>query len=71
MAKVPSAAEIVAQLVEINVAMADLFPKNEARLHQLDHHISTAAMVVEHLFDEQVRADHARAERIRKAENEE
>jgi hypothetical protein len=71
MAKVPSADEVVAKLDEIKAAMTELFPRNAARLHQLDHHLSTAAMAVEHLFDEQVRADFARAERIRKAENEE
>lgn len=63
--------QAVATLDEIKKAMSELFPKNLARLHQLNHHLSTAAMAVEHLFDEQARADHARAERIRKAENEE
>jgi hypothetical protein len=69
--KEPRAEDFTAKLEAVRVAMVDLFPKNEPRLNQLTQHLSTASMVVEHLFDEKVRADFARAERIRKVENEE
>lgn len=61
--------EAKTKLAEIAAAMRDQFPKNTGRLEQFEHHITTAVMAVEHLFDEQARADHARAERIRQAEN--
>lgn len=63
--------EATARLNEVVDAMKNQFPRNVARLEQLEHHLTTAAMAVEHLFDEQARADFARAERIRKAETEE
>ena len=66
-----SADDATARLNEIATAMRDQFPRNTARLEQLEHHLTTAAMAVGHLFDEQERADFARAERIRKAETEE
>jgi hypothetical protein len=62
--------DIKAALHELNLALHERFPKNIGRLAQLDYHIATAGMAVEHLFDEQARADHARAERIRAAEKE-
>lgn len=62
-------------LENIAAAMHEQFPdeRHAARLEQLDHHLSTAAMAVEHLFDEQARIDidAARAERIRRAQEEE
>lgn len=66
-----TAEEALSTLDKIKTDMHKQFPKNVGRLEQLDHHIATAAMAVEHLFDEQVRTEHARAERIRAAENEE
>ena len=66
-----TAEEALSKLHEVKASMHKQFPKNVGRLAQLDHHIDTAVMAVEHLFDEQERADHARAERIRAAENEE
>jgi len=65
-----SAEEALSKLDEVTAAMHEQFPKNVGRLAQLDHHIDTARMAVQHLFDEQERADHARAERIRAAEKE-
>lgn len=62
--------EATTRLNEVTAAMRDQFPRNVARLEQLEHHITTAAMAVEHLFAEQARADHDRAERIRKATEE-
>lgn len=70
MSKPMSVDDAKAKLDEVAAAMNAQFPKNHARIEQLHHHLSTAAMAVEHLFDEQARADHARAERIRQAENE-
>lgn len=69
--KEPRAEDFTSKLDAVRDAMNERFPKNEARLHQLGQHLDTAAMVIGHLFDEQVRADFARAERIRKAESEE
>lgn len=69
--KEPRAEDFTAKLDAVRTAMIDLFPKNQSRLHQLVQHLSTASMAIEHLFDEQNRADFARAERIRKVENEE
>lgn len=63
--------EATTKLSDVAASMREQFPRNVARLEQLEHHLTTAAMAVEHLFDEQARADHARAERIRKAETEE
>lgn len=71
MTKPMSVDDAKAKLDEVAAAMRAQFPKNQARIEQVLHHLSTAAMAVEHLFDEQARADHARAERIRQAENEE
>jgi len=41
-----------AQLDGIRAAMHEQYPDNTARLEQLDAHIATVAMVVDHLFDE-------------------
>lgn len=65
-----TAEDALSKLDEVKASMHKQFPKNVGRLGQLDHHIDTAVMAVEHLFDEQERTDHARAERIRAAEKE-
>ena len=56
-------------ITKVLAAMEEQFTKDATapRLEQLRHHILTASMAIEHLFDEQERADHARAERIRAA----
>ena len=69
--KAMSVDETLTKLDEVTTAMREQFPKNVSRIEQLIHHTTTAAMAVQHLFDEQVRADFDRTERIRKAENEE
>jgi hypothetical protein len=71
MSTTASAEEHVSQLKALSEKMSALFPKNTGRLEQLNSHLQTAAMVVEHLFDEQARADHDKAERVRKAQEEE
>lgn len=48
-------AEVLAALDEVRQAMHDQFPDNAARLGQLDSHIATVAMVVDHLHDEDAR----------------
>jgi hypothetical protein len=42
----------LAQLEAVKTAMHEQHPTNPARLEQLDSHLATAAMAVEHLFDE-------------------
>lgn len=49
--------EALAALDEVRAAMHDQHPDNPDRLHQLDHHLTTAAMVVEHLDDERARKE--------------
>lgn len=44
-------------LAEVEAGMRDAFPGAADRLAQLAAHIATAAMVVEHIFDESARAD--------------
>jgi len=44
--------EALTALAEVQAAMHEQHADNPDRLHQLDHHINTAAMVVEHLDDE-------------------
>lgn len=63
--------EALARLDEVKSAMHEQFPRNTARLDQLDFALATAAMAVGHLHDEHARAAHDRAERIRRAEQEE
>lgn len=46
---------IVAVLREVGEQMHTQHPEARARLEQLDSHLSTVVMVVEHIFDEAVR----------------
>lgn len=44
--------EALAALAEVGAAMHELHADNAARLEQLDAHLATVSMVVEHLYDE-------------------
>ena len=44
--------QALAALDKVKAAMHEQYPDNTARLEQLDAHIATVAMVVDHLFDE-------------------
>jgi hypothetical protein len=41
----------------VRAAMHDRHPGNRARLEQLDCHLATVAMVVDHLYDEAARGE--------------
>jgi hypothetical protein len=49
--------QAVKALNDIAAGMRDAFPAATDRLAQLDSHIATAVMVVEHIVDESARAD--------------
>ena len=51
-AKRVSLTEAQAALARVSDAMHAQFSTNTARLNQLDSHMATVAMVVDHLFDE-------------------
>jgi len=53
--------EIQAALRQIGEAMHDQFPGARERLAQLDSHLATVAMVVDHTYEEDVRAAQHRA----------
>lgn len=46
-----------ALLKDLTTEMHDQHPDNRARLEQLDAHVATVAMVVDHLFDEAARLE--------------
>jgi hypothetical protein len=48
--------EILADLDDIKTAVHDRFPGARARLDQLDSHLATVRMVVEHIHEEAARA---------------
>lgn len=47
---------IVAALDDVKTAMHEQFPDAAARLAQLDSHLATVVMVVEHIHEEAARA---------------
>lgn len=44
-------------LDDIRTAMHDQHPDNRARLDQLDSHLATVAMVIDHLYEEAARGE--------------
>jgi hypothetical protein len=50
--------EALKALREVQAAMHEQFGDHPARLDQLDSHMATVVMVVEHLYDEEVRHKH-------------
>ena len=46
-----------ALLDDLSKEMHDQHPDNRARLEQLDAHVATVAMVVDHLYDEAARLE--------------
>lgn len=48
--------EILTFFNDVRTAMHDRFPEARARLEQLDSHLATVAMVVEHIHEEAARA---------------
>lgn len=48
--------DIQAALDKMRGSMHEQFPEHAARLEQLDSHIATVAMVVDHIHDEAARA---------------
>lgn len=62
--------QATAALGDIRDAMHARFDgaRHLGRLEQLDYALATAGMAVDHLHDEQVRADHDKSERVRRAE---
>ncbi len=50
------AADLTARLDAIRQEAHDTFPDNRGRLEQLDSHLATVAMVIEHMADEAGRA---------------
>lgn len=52
MAKVSTRAEKLAVLDELRAQLHAEHPENRARLEQLDSHLATVSMVVDHLYDE-------------------
>lgn len=49
--------QAVQALHDVVAGIREDFPDATGRLAQLESHIATAAMVVEHIFDESARAD--------------
>lgn len=49
-------AKMQAALESVKAAMHTQFPEHRERLEQLDDHLATVAMVVDHIHDEAARA---------------
>jgi hypothetical protein len=53
---VKTAADLTGRLDAVRRDAHDAFPDNAGRLEQLDSHLATVAMVIEHMADEAGRA---------------